>query len=178
MASSQMYSLENPQIWIVIQRKETKKGCSLFVCRACRGQPKWDLRGMGTGLEQEWGQSASQSKPSHFAFPFCLLFQGLQAPHKYQSCASQTPRSINHLKDELIISELLRHDEGQADKFSLHSGEVFLWLGDQVDDKFRSLQGSRWRDRSFLCEQEQSLINIKPPVEKSSSVKRDPYLPT
>lgn len=149
--------------------RRLKRAARCLCCRAYRGQPKWDPSGAGSGFEQERGQSASQSKLSHFAFPFCLLFQGLQAPHKYQSYASQTPRSINHLKDELIISELLRHAEEQADKFSLHSGEVFLWRGDQVDDKFRSLWGSRWRDRSFLCEQEQSLINIKPPVEKSGS---------
>lgn len=177
MTSSQIYSLENPKIWIVIQRKEIKRGCLLFVLQGYRGWLKWDPGGVGTGLEIEQGWSAPQSKLSCFVFPFCLLFRGLSAPHKYRSYASQTPRSINHLKDELIISELLRHAEGQADKFSWHSGELFLWLGYQVDDKFRSLQGSRWRDRSFLFEQEQSLINTKPPVEKSSSVKRDPYLP-
>lgn len=172
MASSQMYSLENPQIWVVVQRKETKKGCWLFMPRGLwRPERVQDSSTSRVSLP-------SQSKPSHSAFPCRILFQGLQAPHEYQSYASQTPRSINHLKDELIISELLRHAEGHADKFSLHSGEVFLWLEDQVDDKFRSLQGSRWRDRSFLCEQEQSLINTKAPVEKSSSVKRDPYLST
>lgn len=143
MAYSHMYSLENPQIWIVVQRKGLERAVPSLCCGASRRQPKWDPSGAGMGLEQEQGQSASQPKPSHLAFPFCLLFQGLQASHKYQSYASQTPRGINHLKDELIISELLRHAEGQAAKFSLHSGEVFLWLGDQVDDKFRSPQGCR-----------------------------------
>jgi len=143
MASSQMYSLENPQIWIVIQMKESKKGCSLLALRGPQRPAKTGLKWSGYRTQARVGLVCSQSKLSHFAFPFCHLFQGLQAPHKYQSYASLTPRSINHLKDELIISELLRHAEEQADKFSLRSGEVFLRLGDLVDDKFRSLQGSR-----------------------------------
>lgn len=96
----------------------------------------------GTGLGQERGGSASQPRVSGFAFPSCLIFQGLRAPPKHSSYASRAARSINHLKDELIISELLRHAEGQADKFSLRGGEVLMG-GEQVDDKRRSLRGSR-----------------------------------
>lgn len=178
MTSSQMYSLENPQSWIVIQRKETKKGCSLLVFWGLQWPAKMGPKWNGYRTRARAGLLCLSIQTVILFIPLLPSFPGPQAPHEYQSYASQTPRGINHLKDELIISELLRHAEGQADKFSLHSGEVFLWLGDQVDDKFRSLQGSRWRDRSFLCEQEHSVINIKPPVEKSSSVKRDPYLPT
>lgn len=95
---------------------------------------------MGTELGQERGGSASQPRVSGFAFPSCLIFQGLRAPPKHSSYASQAARGINHLKDELIISELLRHAEGQADKFSLRGGEALLGRGEQVDDKRRSLR--------------------------------------
>lgn len=91
------------------------------------------------GTQAEWVQDSSKSRVSLPLNPNCHT---LRSPSAFisrackhltsTSYASQTPRSINHLKDELIISELLRHAEGQADKFSLHSGEVFLWLGDRL----------------------------------------------
>lgn len=50
-----MYSLENPKIWIVIQRKEIKGAVCSLNCRGYRCQLKWDPDGVGTRLELEQG---------------------------------------------------------------------------------------------------------------------------